>query len=162
MVKEVETTRAWTILATSWYGGKLLLFYLIEMLLRTTQINNRWNKRSYIRFHVLWWTAVVDVVMPIDFICIVSWVGPPSPTSTGLSGAPCRRLFWFCFPVLPHRLVTSLSDWLHATVHRLRDRLSSGDTTHEKKSGQINPTCWISPIWDRSGPDVLPSRGEQS
>ena len=40
------------------------------MLLRTTQINNRWNKRSYIRFHVLWWTAVVDVVMPIDFICI--------------------------------------------------------------------------------------------
>lgn len=146
MVKEVETTRAWTILAISWYGDKLL-FYLIEMLLRTTQINNRWNKRSYIRFHVLWWTAVVDVVMPIDFICI------------------CYIIYAGCFDFVSryyHCLVTSLSDWLHATVHRLRDCLSSGDTTHEKKSGQINPTCWISPIWDRSGPDILPSRGEQS
>ena len=57
-----KTTRAWTILATSWYGGDL--FFLIEMSLGITQI----NKRSYIRFHVLWWTAVVDVVMPIDFI----------------------------------------------------------------------------------------------
>ena len=40
------------------------MFFLIEMSLGITQI----NKRSYIRFHVLWWTAVVDVVMPIDFI----------------------------------------------------------------------------------------------
>ncbi|MEQ2299173.1 hypothetical protein AMECASPLE_012647 [Ameca splendens] len=46
------------------------------------------------------------------------------------------------FRVIPFCVsVTSHSDWLHVTFHRLRVRLSSGNNPQGRTSGQDNPTC---------------------